>query len=52
MFSVLRENKYVIVELQIPKSLSKEETELYEKLRKIEKKQKKSVFERFKEAFK
>ena len=45
-------DQYVIVELQIPKSLSKEETELYEKLRKIEKKQKKSVFERFKEAFK
>ena len=36
-------DQYVIVELQIPKSLSKEETELYEKLRKIEKKQKKSL---------
>ncbi|MDD6468254.1 MAG: molecular chaperone DnaJ [Erysipelotrichaceae bacterium] len=45
-------DQYVIVELQVPKSLSREETELYEKLRKIEKKQKKSVFEKFKEAFK
>lgn len=45
-------DQYVIVEIQIPKSLSREETEYYEKLRKLEKKQKKSVFDKFKEAFK
>jgi len=45
-------DQYVIIEIQIPKSVSKEELDLYSKLRDMEKKQKKSVFDRFKEAFK
>ena len=45
-------DQYVIVEIKIPKSISKDEQEMYQKLKEIEKTQKKSVFDRFKEAFK
>lgn len=45
-------DQYVQVNIEIPKKLSKEEKELYEKLRTISKKEKESVFDKFKKAFK
>ncbi len=45
-------DQYVIVKIVVPSSVSREEKQLYEQLRDIEKKQKKSVFEKFKKAFK
>lgn len=45
-------DQYVQVNIEIPKKLSKEEKELYEKLRTIAKKNKESVFDKFKKAFK
>ncbi len=45
-------DQYVIVKIVVPSSVSREEKQLYEQLRDTEKKQKKSVFEKFKKAFK
>lgn len=45
-------DQYVEVEIVIPSAISKEEKEHYEKLKGLEKKTKKSVFDRFKDAFK
>lgn len=45
-------DEYVIVEIEIPRSLTKEEKDLYQKLKTIQEKQNKSVFERFKKNFK
>lgn len=45
-------DQYVEVEIVIPKSLTREEKQYYEKLRDIETKQSKSVFARFKDSFK
>ncbi len=45
-------DQYVEVSVQIPKKLSKEERDLYMKLKELNKKEGKSVFEKFKDAFK
>ncbi len=45
-------DQYVEVDIVIPSSVSREEKELYEKLKSLEKKSRKSVFERFKNTFK
>jgi len=45
-------DQYVEVEVIIPSNITREEKEHYTKLRDLEKRQKKSVFERFKDAFK
>ena len=45
-------DQIVTVTVEIPKKLSKEEKELYEKLKKIQSKQNESVFGKFKKAFK
>ncbi len=45
-------DQYVEINIEIPTSLSKEEKELYEKLSKSERRQKKSGFEKFKKSFK
>ncbi len=45
-------DEYVIVEIEIPRSLTREEKDLYQKLKAIQEKQNKSVFERFKKNFK
>lgn len=47
--SSLKGDQYVKIKIEIPKKLSKEEKDLYEKLNKTKSK---SVFEKFKEAFK
>ena len=44
-------DQYVIVEVKVPTSLTKEEKELYKKLKDLETKKSKSVFQRFKDAF-
>ncbi len=45
-------DQYVEVDIVIPSSVSREEKEHYEKLKSLEKKSRKSVFERFKNTFK
>ena len=45
-------DQYVEVDIVIPSSVSREEKEYYEKLKSLEKKSRKSVFERFKNTFK
>ena len=45
-------DQYVEVEVVIPSNMTREEKEHYNKLKELEKKQKKTVFERFKDAFK
>ncbi|MBE6104345.1 MAG: molecular chaperone DnaJ, partial [Erysipelotrichaceae bacterium] len=45
-------DQYVEVDIVIPSSASREEKEHYEKLKSLEKKSRKSVFERFKNTFK
>ena len=44
-------DQYVEVEIVIPTNLSREEKQTYEKLREMEGKQKKSVFQKFKDSF-
>ncbi|MBQ1506142.1 MAG: molecular chaperone DnaJ [Erysipelotrichales bacterium] len=44
-------DQYVIIEIKVPKSLSRKEEELYKQLKELETKRSKSVFERFKDAF-
>ncbi len=44
-------DEYVEVEIVIPTNLTREEKQTYEKLRELEGKQKKSVFQRFKDSF-
>ena len=45
-------DQYVEISVEIPKKLSREERELYMKLRDLNRKEGKSVFEKFKDAFK
>ncbi|MEA4820895.1 MAG: molecular chaperone DnaJ [Erysipelotrichales bacterium] len=45
-------DQYVHVQIKTPSKLSKEEKDLYEKLRDIEKKGSESIFDKFKKAFK
>ena len=45
-------DQYVEVEVVIPSNMTREEKEHYNKLKELEKKQKKTVFEKFKDAFK
>lgn len=45
-------DEYVIIDIQVPTSLNREEKELYQKLKNIQDKQNKSVFEKFKRSFK
>ncbi|HPW53242.1 MAG TPA: molecular chaperone DnaJ [Erysipelotrichaceae bacterium] len=45
-------DQYVIVDIKVPTSLNREEKELFNRLKDIEKKQKKSVFDRFRSSFK
>lgn len=45
-------DQYVTVDIRVPTNLSRKEEELYRQLREMEKAKSKSVFERFKDAFK
>ncbi|MBR2746166.1 MAG: molecular chaperone DnaJ [Erysipelotrichaceae bacterium] len=45
-------DQYVEIEIIIPSNITREEKEYYAKLKDLEKRQKKSVFEKFKDAFK
>ena len=45
-------DQYVEIEVVIPSNITREEKEHYNKLKDLEKRQKKSVFDRFKDAFK
>ena len=45
-------DQYVIVDVKVPTSLNREEKELFNKLKDIETKSNKSVFQRFRKSFK
>ena len=45
-------DEYVILDIKVPSKLSKDEKELYQKLKVLESKQGDSIFEKFKKAFK
>lgn len=45
-------DEYIVLDIQVPSKLTKEEKDLYTKLRILEKKQGDSIFEKFKKAFK
>ena len=45
-------DEYIILDIKVPSKLSKEEKDLYQKLKHIESKQGDSIFEKFKKAFK
>ena len=44
-------DQYVIIEVKVPKTLTRKEEELYRQLKELETKKSKSAFERFKDAF-
>ena len=44
-------DEYVVLDIKVPSKLSKEEKDLYQKLKNLEKKQGDTIFEKFKKAF-